>query len=91
MNFVLLFVFFYGPLNWIYIEFRHMRLSAFKKAVNFWLHYCVLEMFFPLAKKNAVESLNFETKIVDNILKQILHTRSLIRPPDNSINQQNND
>ena len=50
-----------------------MRLSAFKKAVNFWLHYCVLEMFFPLAKKNAVESLNFETKIVDNILKQILH------------------
>ena len=68
-----------------------MRLSAFKKAVNFWLHYCVQEMFFPLSKKNSVESLNFETKIVDNILKQILHTMSLIRPPDNSINQQNND
>ena len=48
-------------------------------------------MFFPLVKKNAVESLNFETKIVDNILKQILHTRSLIQPPDDSINQQNND
>ena len=49
-------------------------------------------MFFPLAKKNnAVESLNFETKIVDNILKQILRTRSLVRPPDDSINQQNND
>ena len=68
-----------------------MRLSAFKKAVNFWLHYCVLEMFFPLARKNAVESLNFETKIVDNILKQILHTWSLIQPPDDSINQKNND
>ena len=48
-------------------------------------------MFFPLAKKNAVESLNFETKIVDNILKQILHARSLIQPSDDSINQQNND
>ena len=92
MNFVLLFVFFfYGPLNWIYIEFRHMRLSAFKKAVSFWLHYCVQEMFFPLATKNAVESLNFETKIVDNILKQILRNRSLVRPPDDRINEQNND
>ena len=59
MNFVLLFVFFYGPLNWIYIEFRHMRLSAFKKAVNFWLHYCVLEMFFPLAKKKCGRKFEF--------------------------------
>ena len=42
-------------------------------------------------QKNSVERLNFETKIVDNILKQILRTRSLVRPPDDSINQQNND
>ena len=44
-----------------------MRLSALRKLI-FGVHG-VQEMFFQSAKKNSVDRLNFETKVLDNILK----------------------
>ena len=52
---------------WIYFLFTHMRLSALRKLI-FGVHG-VQEMFFRSAKKNSVHRLNFETKVLDNILK----------------------
>ena len=52
---------------WIYFLFTHMRLSALRKLI-FGVHG-VQEMFFRSAKTNSVDRLNFETKVLDNILK----------------------
>ena len=65
-----------------------MRLSAFKK-LNFGVHG-VQEMFFRHAK-NSIDRLNFKKKVIDNNPKKILRTKSLVRPPDDNINQPNSD
>ena len=42
-------------------------------------------------QKKLLDRFNFKTKVIDNTPKYILHTRCLVRPPDDNINQPNSD
>ena len=59
-------------------------------ALNFW---CIrrTRKVLSTCKKNSVDRLNFKTKVVDNIPKWVLRTGSLVRPPDDNINEPNSD
>ena len=73
----------------IFLHLTHMLSSALRKLI-FGVHG-IQEMFFWIAK-NFIRQVEFYNQSCRrNIPEQILGTRSLVRPPDDNINQSNSD